>query len=69
MQINHTIYYLNIHFLVIYKTQEARDVMVNVMGNGLVDPSSNPGPCYSSHSANTIGKSMNPTTLPPAMGK
>ena len=43
--------------------------MVKVMGNGLVDPSSNPGRgnCISL-SANTLGKGMNPT-LPPAMGK
>ena len=49
--------------------REARGVMVKVMGNGLVDPSSNPGPgnCISL-SANTIGKGMNPT-LTPVMDK
>ena len=48
---------------------EMRGVMVKVMGNGLVAPSSNPG-CGNciSLSANTLGKGMN-TTLPPAMGK
>jgi hypothetical protein len=48
---------------------EVRGVMVKVMGNGLVAPSSNPGRgnCISL-SANTLGKGMNPT-LPPAMGK
>ena len=44
-------------------------VMVRVVGNGLVNQSSNPGRNYISHSANTLGKGMNPTTLPPAMGK
>ena len=50
-------------------SKEARGVMVKVMGNGLVAPSSNPGRgnCISL-SANTLGKSMN-LTLPPAMGK
>ena len=43
--------------------------MVRVVGNGLVEPSSNPERSYSSHSVNTLGKGMNPTTLPPAMGK
>ena len=48
---------------------EARGVMVKVIGNELVAPSSNPGRgnCISL-SANTLGKGMNPT-LPPAMGK
>ena len=48
---------------------EARGVMVTVMGNGLVAPSSIPvgGNCIYL-SANTLGKGMNPT-LPPAMGK
>ena len=48
---------------------EARVVMVTVVGNGLVDPSSNPGRGNSiSLSANTFGKGMN-STLPPAMNK
>ena len=48
---------------------EARGVMVKVMGNGLVAPSSNPGFGNSiSLSANTLGKGMNPT-LSPAMDK
>ena len=48
---------------------EARGLMVKVMGDGLVAPSSNPG-CGNciSLSANTLGKGMNPT-LPPAMDK
>ena len=48
---------------------EAHCVMVKVMGNGLVAPSSNPG-CGNCLSlcANTLGKGMNPT-LPLAMGK
>ena len=50
-------------------SKEARCVMVKVMGNGLVAPSSNHGRgnCISL-SANTLGKGMNPT-LPPAMSK
>ena len=46
-----------------------RGVMVKVIGNGLVAPSSNPGRgnCISL-SANTLGKGMNSTLLP-AMGK
>ena len=43
-------------------------VMVNVVGNGHGDMSSNPGPGIS-HSTNTLGKGMNPIILPPAMGK
>ena len=48
---------------------EVRGVMVKVMGNGLVAPSSNPGHanCISLR-ANTLGKCMN-HTLPSAMGK
>ena len=48
---------------------EAHGVMVRVMENGLVAPSSNPvcDNCISL-SANTLGKGINPT-LPPAMGK
>ena len=43
--------------------------MVEVMRNGLVAPSSNPGRGnYISLSANTLGKGMN-STLPPPMGK
>ena len=48
---------------------EACGVMVKVMGNGLVAPSSNPGRgnCISPK-ANTLGKGMDPT-LPPSMEK
>ena len=44
--------------------------MVIVVGNEHGDTSSNPGQddCIS-HSTNTLGKGMNPITLPPAMGK
>ena len=49
------------------QNKEARGVMVKVIGNGLVAPSSNPGRGISL-SANTLGKGMN-STLPPAMGK
>ena len=38
-----------------------------VVGNGHGDTSSNPDDI--SHSTNTLGKGMNPITLPPAMGK
>ena len=53
----------------IQRSMEACGVMVKVMGNGLVAPSSNPG-CGNciSFNANSLGKGMNPT-LPPAMGK
>ena len=48
---------------------EARGVIVKVIGNALVAPSSNPGHGnYISLSANTLGEGMNPT-LPPAMDK
>ena len=40
-----------------------------VVGNGLVDPSLNPGRSYSSHSVNTLVKCMNQSNPPPAMGK
>ena len=46
----------------------ARGVMVIVVENGHGDTSSNPGRNWL-HSSNTIGKSMNPIILPPAMGK
>ena len=48
----------------------ARGVMVNVIGNVHGDTSSNldAADCIS-HSTNTLGKSMNPIILPPAMGK
>ena len=41
--------------------------MVIIIGNGHVDDSSNPV-CIS-HSANTLGKGMNPTILSPPIGK
>ena len=44
-------------------------VMVIVVGNGHGDTSSNPGRDCISHSTNTLGKGMNPISLPPAMGK
>ena len=47
----------------------ARGVMVNIIGNGHGDASSNPGGDCISHSTNTLGKGMNPIILPPAMGK
>ena len=52
------------------KSGGARGVMVIVVGNGHGDMSSNPGQidCIS-HSANTLGKGMNPINLPPTMGK
>ena len=48
----------------------ARGVMVIIVGNGHGNMSSNPDEtdCIS-HSTNTLGKSMNPIILPPAMGK
>ena len=48
----------------------ARGVMVIVVGIGHGDTSSNLDQidCIS-HSTNTLGKGMNPTILPPAMGK
>ena len=44
--------------------------MVIVVGNGHGDTCSNPGrdDCIS-HCTNTLGKGMNPITLPPVMGK
>ena len=42
---------------------------VIILGNGIGDPSSNPGrDCVSFH-ANSNGKDMNPSVLLPAMGK
>ena len=57
-----------LNLYVVICNMEALGVMVKVMSNGLVAPSSNPGRdnCISL-SANTLGKGMNPT-LPPAMG-
>ena len=46
-----------------------RGVMVTVLGNGNDDQSSIPGRDCISHTANTLGKGMNPIILPPAMGK
>ena len=47
-----------------------RGVIVIVVGNGYGDTSSNPDETdFISHSTNTLGKGMNPITLPPAMGK
>ena len=46
----------------------ARGVMVIIVGNGHGDTSSNPGRDWL-HFTNTLGKDMNPITLPPAMGK
>ena len=48
----------------------ARGVMVIVVENGHVDTSSKPGhaDCIL-HRTDTLGKGMNPITLPPAMGK
>ena len=43
-------------------------VIVIVVGNEPGDTSSTPGQDWS-HSANTLGKGMNPIILPPAMGK
>ena len=40
-------------------------VMVIVVGNGHSDPSSNPGRGFNI----TLDKSMDPTTLPPTVGK
>ena len=42
-------------------------VMVTVVGNGYVEFKS--WTKLFTHRANTLGKSMNPTILPPAMGK
>ena len=47
----------------------ARGVMVIFVGNGHGNTSSNPGRDCISHSADTLGKGMNPIILPPAMGK
>ena len=48
----------------------ARGVMVIVVGNGLSDTSSNPGRDWVFlRSTNTSGKGINPSILPPAMGK
>ena len=49
---------------------DARGVMVIVVGIGHDDTNSNPDEtdCIS-HSTNTLGKGMNPIILPPAMGK
>ena len=44
-------------------------VMVIVVGNGHGNTSSNPGQDCISHCTNTLGKDMNPITLPQAMGK
>ena len=44
-------------------------VIVIVLENGPYDTSSNPGRDCISHSANTLGKCMNPIILPPAMWK
>ena len=46
----------------------ARGVMVSVIGNGHGDTSSNPRQDWL-HSANTLGKGMNPIILPPAISK
>ena len=46
-----------------------RGVVVIVVGNGHGDTSSNPEWDCISQSTNTLGKGMNPITLPPAMGK
>ena len=43
--------------------------MVRVVGNGPVDLSSIPERSHSSHSPKILQKGMNPTILPPAMGK
>ena len=48
---------------------EVIGVKVRVVGNGLINHSSNPGRGYSSHSVNTLEKCMHPTTLPPDMSK
>ena len=46
------------------------DVIVTVVGNGHGDMSSSPGGiCWHPPRANTLGKGMNPSFLPPAMGK
>ena len=48
----------------------ARGVMVTVVENGHGDTRSNPELDWLySHSTNTLGEGMNPTILPPAMGK
>ena len=39
------------------------------MGNGHGDTSAKPGSDCISHSANTLGKGINPIILPPALGK
>ena len=45
-------------------------VIVSIVGNGHSDLNSNPGKVVCiSLSTNTLGKHMNPTILPPAMGK
>ena len=49
---------------------DIQSVMVIVVGNGHCDLSSNLGEAVCiSHSANSLGKGMNPSILPPAMGK
>ena len=45
--------------------------MITITGNGSSNPSSylDEAVCISHSANNTLGKSMNPTILPPAMGR
>ena len=48
-------------------SKDNRRVMVIVVGDGQIEPSSNRGRDYCiSHSANIVGKDMNPTIFLPA---
>ena len=51
----------------IHYQRGVRCVTDSVVGNGHGDTCSNP--IYISYTANTLGESMNPIVLPPAMGR
>ena len=61
----------NYIYIYIYKyTKGSYGEMVIIIGNGHGDTSSNPGRDWLQfHSTNTLGKGMDPTILPAAMGK